>query len=172
MTSHAQKLLEKYDPESIFTPILEFYSPGKIQAGSFVVIDPEAMKNSDIRRELTVKKGAPYVAQLDKLAADKHIMYVTALKTLRTTSGYLSEAPSNNPEEADLVNHNVPGLYTNPISAPVAILKTDTAPGDIMQKPIPDEFNAKVKLDKGSNYSDDYNQGKQPKGTRANGGNN
>jgi hypothetical protein len=137
-----------------------------------VVLDPEALKNDDIRKELTMKKGAPYVAQLDKMANDKQKMYVSALKTLRTTSGYLSEAPSSHPEEADLVNHSVPGLYTGIMTVPTSILKTVTAAGDIMQEPIDDRYVAKTKLDKGSKLENEYNSGKQPKGTRANGGNN
>lgn len=172
MTDKIKELLEKYNPESIFQTIAESCDPNKINPGSFVVLDPEALKNQDIRKDLTVKKGATYLAQLDKMAADKMVMYVSALKTLRTTSGYLSESPSSHPEEADLVNHKVPGLYTGIISVPCSILKTHTSSSDIMQHPIDDQFVAKTKTDRGSNLENEYNKGKQPKGTINNGGNN
>lgn len=172
MNDKIKELLEKYNPESLFQTVLENYDSSKIHPGSFVVLDPELLKNQDIRKELTIKKGATYLAQLDKMAADKHIMFVSALKTLRTTSGYLSEAPSSHPEEADLVNHKVPGLYTGIITVPCSILKTVTEAGNIMQHPIDDQFVAKVKHEKGATLDNEYNKGKQPKGTVNNGGNN
>lgn len=172
MTNKIKELLEKYNPESIFKVISENCDPSKIHPGSFVIIDPEALKNQDIRKDMTMKKGAPYLAQLDKMASDGQVMYVSALKTLRTTSGYLSESPSSHPEEADLVNHKVPGLYSGIITVPCSILKTSTAAGDIMQKSIDDQFVAKNKQEKGKELENEYNKGKQPKGTVNNGGNN
>jgi len=166
MNEKVEKLLEKYDVESIFTTIVENLDQSKVHAGSFVLISADALKNEDIRTPLVVKKGESYVAQLEKLANDKQIMYVSALKTVRTTSGYLSEAPSSHPEEADLTLHKVPGLYTGILTVPVSILIPYRSSSDIMQQPIDDSLVAKTKIDRGTVLDNEYNNGKQPKGTR------
>lgn len=173
MTNSLKELLEKYNPDTIFKTLEENYDPSAIRPGSFVVINPEALRSKALVQPILMRKGEGYIAQLNKLATEKQVLYVSALKSLRTTSGYLSEAPSSHAEEADLVIHSVPGLYTSPITVPVALLKLDTAPGDIMQKPIDDKYVAKNKTNgKGVTGPDEYNKGKQPKGTRVNGGNN
>lgn len=168
MTSKIKELLEKYDPESIFATIEENCDPSKIHAGSFVILSSEALKNEDIRRPLIAKKGASYVAQLDKLAANKQVMYVSALKTLRTTSGYLSEAPSSHPEEADLAVHKVPGLYQGIITVPVSILTPYKSSLDATQIPIDSQFNQNHTSEKGKELENEYNNKKQPKGTVSN----
>lgn len=165
MTDKIQKLLEKYDPADIFKTIEENCDESKIRAGSFVLISAAALKNEDIRRPLIAKKGEPYVAQLEKLAADNQVMYVSALKTLRTTSGYLSEAPSSNPEEADLALHSVPGLYQGIMTVPVSILTPYKSPGELTQVPIDSRYNAQTQTEKGKELDNEYNKGKQPKNT-------
>lgn len=172
MNDETKQLLEKYNPEDILAPVLEHYNPASIRGGSFVVIDPEALSDPDISKELKSKRGGDFYKNLEILAATKQTMFVSALKIVKPTSAYISEISPNNFEEADLVVQKVPGLYNSPITVPTSILKTVVNPMDIHGHPIPDEFSQKIRIEKGTELDNEYNKGKQPKGTRNNGGNN
>jgi hypothetical protein len=172
MNESTKSILEKYNPENIITPILEHYNPTSIRGGSFVVIDPKAVKNPDIVKELKMKRGEEFYNNLVFLSKKKQPMYVSALKVVKPSSAYISEISPNNFEEADLVSHTAPGLYYAPITVPTSILKTIVDPMFANQLPIDDEFSQKTKITKGDTLENEYNSGKQPKGTRANGGNN
>ncbi len=172
MNDHTKQLLEKYNPENFLAPLLEHYNPASIRGGSFVVIDPTALKNPDIAKELKAKRGVEFYNNLALLAKSAQTLYVSALKVVKPTSAYISELPANNFEEADLVVQKVPGLYNSPITVPTSILKTIVSPSDVYGHPIPDEFNQKSPIVKGETLPNEYNKGKQPKGTKTKGGNN
>lgn len=172
MNESTKSILEKYNPEKIISPILEHYNPTSIHGGSFVVIDPKAVKNPDIVKELKMKRGEEFYNNLVFLSKKKQPMYVSALKIVKPSSAYIAETSPNNFEEADLVSHTAPGLYYAPITVPTSILKTIVDPMFANQLPIDDEFSQKTKITKGDTLENEYNSGKQPKGTRENGGNN
>lgn len=166
MNNNTKQILEKYNPEKILQPVLEHYNPTSIRGGSFVVICPKALKNPDITRELKMKRGEEFYNNLTLLAKTKKPLYVSALKIVKPTSAYIAETAPNNFEEADLVVHNVPGLYYAPITVPTSILKMTVHPMFAHQLPIDDEFSQKTKITKGEIHDDAYNNGRQPKGTR------
>ena len=172
MNSKIKDILEKYNPEKILQPLLENYDSTTIKGGDFVVIDPAALQNEDIAKELIQRKGSDYFKNLQILAKRKQPMLVSALKTLRKSSSYIAGPTSENSEEADLVAHEVPGLYRAPITVPVSIIKRLVASNNIMQFPIDDQFVQKNKETRAETLPNEYNKGKQPKGTRKNGGNN
>lgn len=172
MNNKTQELLEKYNPEDIFQPVLEHYNPDSIRGGSFVILDGKALKNPDIKKELIMKRGEPFYNQLLLLAKNETPLYVSALKIVKPTSAYISETAPNNFEEADLVSHKVPGLYYAPITVPTSVLRTTTAPMYVMQQPIDPEIVQKNKIVKSQDLDNEYNKGEQPKGTRNKGGNN
>jgi hypothetical protein len=172
MNSITQHILEKYNPDDIFKLVLDHYSPTSIKGGSFVMIDPEALKNPDISKELIMKRGEDWFGNLTILAKNKTILYVSALKTVRPTSAYIAELPANNFDEADLVVHKTPGLYYAPITVPVSILKMTVDPMYIMQQPIDSDLEQKVKITKADKLDNEYNKGEQPKGSITKGGNN
>lgn len=172
MNESTKSILEKYNPENILLPIIEHYNPTSIRGGSFVVIDPKAIKNPDICKELKMKRGEEFYNNLVFLSKKKQPMYVSALKIVKPTSAYIAETSPNNFEEADLVSHTAPGLYYAPITVPTSILKTIVDPMFANQLPIDDEFSQKTKITKGDTLENEYNSGKQPRGTRTNGGNN
>lgn len=155
----------------LFELVKENYDTEKVTPGCFAVLNKTALKDKDIRDTLTRKHGSSFILQLDKLAKDEQVLFVSAMKTHRPSSVYISETPPGNFEEADVVNHKVPGLYSNPMTVPVSVLTKIRESGDVMQQTMDDEFVHKPKL--GNETQDDsYNKGKQPKGTRKNGGNN
>lgn len=172
MNDHTKQLLEKYNPENFLNPLLEHYNSASIRGGSFVVIDPEALKNPEISKELKMKRGEEFYKNLEVLAKSAQTLFVSALKIVKPTHAYIAEIAPNNFEEADLVVQKVPGLYNAPITVPTSILKTIVNPMDIHGHPIPDEFNQKTQITKGQTLDNEYNKGKQPKGTVSNGGNN
>jgi hypothetical protein len=172
MNSKTQELLEKYNPEELFQPVLEHYNPTSIRGGSFVVICPKAIKNPDIRKELIMKRGEPFYNQLIFMAKNKTVFYVSALKIVKPTSAFMSETAPNNFEEADLVSHKVPGLYYAPITVPTSILTMTVEPMYVMQQPIDPDIVQQNKIVKSQNLDNEYNKGAQPKGTRTKGGNN
>jgi hypothetical protein len=172
MNSKTQKLLEKYNPENIFHPVLEHYNPTSIRGGSFVVICPKAVKNPDIRKEIIMKRGEPFYNQLILMSKNKTVLYVSALKIVKPTSAFMSETAPNNFEEADLVSHKVPGLYYAPITVPTSILTMTVEPMYVMQQPIDPDIVQQNKIVKSQNLDNEYNKGAQPKGTRTKGGNN
>ena len=172
MNDATKALLEKYNPENLLQPVLEHYNPASIRGGSFVVIDPKALKNLDVARSLRSTRGEEFFANLVVLAKSAQPMFVSALKSVKPSSAYIADTSPNNFEEADLVVQKVPGFYAAPITVPTVILKTIVAPNDIHGHPIPDEFNQKSKETRGDTLDNEYNKGKQPKGTRTKGGNN
>lgn len=172
MNEQTKLLLKIYNPENFIKPILEQCDPRTIKGGSFVVIDAKALKNKTIATELVARRGIEFYKNLEVLARTKQTMLVSALKIVKPTSAYISETSPNNFEEADLVVQKVPGLYNSPITVPTSILKTVAGSCDIYGHPIPDEFNQKTEIVKTANMDNEYNNGKQPRGTRANGGNN
>lgn len=172
MNQSTKEILEKYDPENILNPIIEHYNPTSIRGGSFVVIDPKAVKNPDIAKELKMKRGEEFYNNLVFLSKKKQPMYVTALKIVKPTSAYISEIAPNNFEEADVVSHRTPGLYYAPITVPTSILKAIVDPMLAHQLPIDDSLVQKTKITKGETLDNEYNKGEQPKGTRTKGGNN
>lgn len=172
MRKETQEILEKYDPENIINPIIEHYNPTSIRGGSFVVVDPKAIKNKDIAQELIKRRGQEFYNNLVLLSKTKQPMYVTALKIVKPTSAYISEIAPNNFEEADVVRHTTPGLYYNPITVPTSILKCVVDPMFAHQLPVDDELVQKNKINKGETLENEYNKGEQPKGTRTKGGNN
>ena len=171
MNDTTKDILEKYNPETILQPVLENYDPATIRSGSFVVVDPAALKNEDIARPLIAKKGDGFFKNLQLLAHNKQTLYVSALKSVRPATTYLMGASPDNFEEADIVMHNAPGLYYAPITVPVSILKTIVDPMFIMQLSIDPKFNQKDNSTKGQTLDNEYNNGKQPKGTVKAGGN-
>lgn len=172
MNEKTQELLEKYNPENIFQPVLEHYNPTSIRGGSFVVICPKALKNPDMKKELVMKRGEPFYNQLLLLAQSQSVFYVSALKIVKPTSAYIAETAPNNFEEADIVSHKVPGLYYAPLTVPTSILRMTTEPMYVMQQPINPEIVAPDKTVKSQTLDNEYNKGGQPKGTRNKGGNN
>ena len=172
MNEKTKDILEKYNPDSIFQPILEHYNSASIRGGSFVVVDPEALKNEDITKELKMKRGEDFYSNLVLLAKSKKPLYVSALKIVKPTSSYIAEIAPNNFEEADLVVHTTPGFYHSPITVPTSILKTITDPMYVMQQPIDPSIVQKNRITKSETLDNEYNKGKQPKGTIKNGGNN
>jgi hypothetical protein len=172
MNKSTKQILEKYNPENILNPIIEHYNPASIRGGSFVVIDPKAVKNPDIAKELKMKRGEEFYNNLVFLSKKKQPMYVTALKIVKPTSAYISEIAPNNFEEADVVSHTTPGLYYAPITVPTSILKTIVDPMLAHQLPVDDSLVQKTKITKGETLDNEYNKGEQPKGTRTKGGNN
>jgi hypothetical protein len=56
MTEKTKQFLEKYNPENIFTPVLEHYD-SSIRGDSFVVICPKMITNPDIKKESDMKRG-------------------------------------------------------------------------------------------------------------------
>jgi len=172
MNERIKSILEKYDPANIINPILEHYNPASIRGGSFVVIDSEALKNEDILKDLVAKRGQAFIENLKILAGKKQPLYVSALKIVKPTSSYIAETAPNNFEEADLVIHNTPGLYSAPITVPTSILKTITDPMFAHQQPIDDDLVQKNRIDKSKTLDNEYNNGQQPKGTITKNGNN
>lgn len=172
MRQSTKEILEKYNPENIINPIVEHYNPASIRGGSFVVIDGKALKNRDIASELIKRRGEGFYQNLTLLANSKQPLYVTALKIVKPTSAYIAETAPNNFEEADIVIHKTPGLYSSPITVPTSILKPIVDPMFAHQLPIDDSLVHKPKLTKAEKFGDEYNSGKQPKGTITNGGNN
>ncbi len=172
MTDKTKELLEKYDLEEIVKPIMEHYNDTSIRGGSFVVIDPKGLSFKKTADELISKRGQEFYNNLMVLAKQKKPLYVSALKIVKPTSAYMAETAPNNFEEADLIIHNVPGLYHSPITVPTSILKMAVSPMFINQHPISDEFASHHKTEKGTPAENEYIKGKQPKGTVNNGGNN
>ena len=172
MNDKTKSILEKYDPVQILDTIIEHYNPASIRGGIFVVIDQNQLSDPDISKELKVKRGPEFFNNLLLLAKKKQPLYVSALKIVKPTSAYISEISPNNFEEADVVIHKTPGLYSAPITVPVSILKTIVDPMFAHQLPIDDELSQKSPIVKGQTLDNEYNKGKQPKGTRTNGGNN
>lgn len=172
MNQKTKEFLEKYNPENIFSTVLEHYNPASIRGGSFVVICPKMIANEQIKTELMMKRGEEFYNNLVLLARNKTVLYVSALKIVKPTSAYISETSPNNFEEADLVTHTTPGLYYAPITVPTSILKTTVNPMFVNQQPISDDLVQKNKIEKGKELDNEYNKGSQPKGTRTNGGNN
>jgi hypothetical protein len=172
MSAEIEQLLEKYNIDDIFVPLMEHYNPASIRGGSFVVINKEALADPDISKDLKIRRGPEFVKNLEVLANSGQTLFVSALKIVKPSSAYMAETAPNNFEEADIVVQKVPGLYNSPMTVPTSILKTVVAPNDIYGHPIPDEFSQKTKIEKGRTLDNEYNKGKQPKGTRTNGGNN
>jgi len=172
MTEKTKQFLEKYNPENIFTPVLEHYDSSSIRGGSFVVICPKMITNPDIKKELIMKRGEEFYNNLSIMAKNKTVLYVSALKIVKPTSAYIAETSPNNFEEADLVVHKTPGLYYAPITVPTSILKTSVHPMFVNQQPIDSEIVQKNKIVKDQQLDNEYNKGEQPKGTRTKGGNN
>lgn len=172
MNEKTKHLLEKYNPENIFSPVLEHYNSASIRGGSFVVICPKMLSNLDIKRELIMKRGEEFYNNLVLMAKNKTVLYVSALKIVKPTSAYIAETSPNNFEEADLVTHKTPGLYYAPITVPTSILKTTVNPMFVSQQPIDPDLVQKNRIVKDQELDNEYNKGEQPKGTRNKGGNN
>lgn len=172
MNSKIKDILEKYDPEKLLQPLLENYDDQTVKGGDFVILDTDALKNEDISRDLIKRKGQDFFKNLVLLANKKQIMLVSALKTLRPSSSFIAGPTSANSEEADLVAHEVPGLYRTPLTVPVSVIKRFVPSNMIMQVPIDDKFVMKIPDNAPKELPNEYNKGKQPKGTRKNGGNN
>lgn len=145
---------------------MQDYDRSKVRGGSLAAIDSAALKIPQIKDHLVKTKGASYLAQLQKMANDNLVLFVSALKTVRPgRADGIAETPSGNFDEADVVLQKVPGSYSAPMTVPLSILKVVRDPSDIMQQPIPDEFKHKAK-EGNEVFDDSYNKGKQPKGTK------
>jgi len=128
------KFLELYES------VLESVTLGTIRPQSVVVIDPEMIKHKDIANDIIQRKGVSYLAQLQKLANDKALLYVSALKTVRPVSNVHAALPTSNDfQEADVINYS-PGLSSTwhaPMTLPISVLKSIVEPENIMQIPVP-----------------------------------
>lgn len=171
MNTYTAKILEKYNPDNILSPILEHYNSASIKGGSFVVICPKALKDPDIAKELKMKRGLDFYGNLMLLADKKQPMYVSALKMVKPTSAYMAETAPNNFEEADLLMRTAPGFYRAPITVPTSILKTIVDPMFIHQLPISSEFVQQNRIVKSETLPNEYNNGEQPQGSIVKGGN-
>ena len=151
--------------QQIFENTMEQYTRSMVRGGSIARIDPAALKISEIKSDIIKRKGASYLAQLEKMAKDKTEFLVSALKQVRPTTSYTAQTPSSTQfDEADIVAHKAPGIYSSPMTVPLSILISVTDPVDIMQHPIDDDLVHKPNL--GKETIEDYvTSGKQPKGT-------
>lgn len=152
--------------ELMFEDIMRAYDDTKVKGGSVVTVDKEALKNPDIRKEITSKKGQAYLAQLEKMADDGIKLYVSALKIVRPTSAFIAETHPTNFEEADVVNQKHPGCYSSPMTVPTTILKMIADPSNVMQVPLDKDLEYDNKISKSKIQDDSYNKGEQPEGTR------
>lgn len=151
---------------TLFENVMQDYDRAKVRGGSLAKIDPAALKIPEIKSRILATKGASYLAQLNKIAHDELILFVSALKTVRPgRADGIAETPSGNFEEADIVQQKVPGSYSSPMTVPLSILIPHRDPSEIMQEPFPDDLVYKPKTGTGV-QDDSYNQGKQPKGTK------
>lgn len=148
------KFLELYET------MLESVALGTVRPQSVVVIDPTMIKRKDVADEIIQRKGLSYLAQLQKLANDKVLLYVSAMKTVRPVNNVYATLPTSNDfQEADVINYS-PGLSRSwgaPMTLPVSVLKTVVDPENIMQIPVPGKDSPQ-----GQSMGDNsYNNGKQ-----------
>lgn len=170
MNENIKKLLEKYDPTDIFEPILEQFDNTSIRGGSFVVVDQKALAKH--KNDIVSRKGEEFFSNVMVLAKEKSPLYVSALKVVKPTNAFISELPNKQFEEADLVVHKTPGLYSAPITLPVSVLKQIVDPMFAHQMKPSDDLNQNNKIEKSTTAGNEYNRGEQPKGTITKGGNN
>jgi hypothetical protein len=128
-----------------------------------VVIDPESLAKN---KELIVnRKGPSFFEQLKVLANQKKILTVTAIKRVnRNSSNFVDSNSSTFDEEVDVVNMMNPGNFHSPMTLPLTILKKVSDYNGSFNIPLDDEYQNKPNLD--SEIRDEYNSGKQPRGTR------
>jgi hypothetical protein len=131
-----------------------------------VVIDPKALAAN--KEDIIKQKSASYYAQLEALAQEGAMLTVTAIKRVNQSTGNAVDMSSRTfQEEVDVVSEMNPGNYHSPMSLPLTILKKVTDYNGSFNIPLKDKYRHKPNLD--SETHDEYNKGKQPKGTRNNG---
>ena len=145
---------------ALYESVLESVALGTIRPQSVVVIDPTMIKRKEIADDIIQRKGVTYLAQLQKLANDKALLYVSALKTVRPVNSVYAALPTSNDfQEADVVNYS-PGLSSSwnaPMTLPISVLRTIVDPENIMQIPVPGK-----ETPQGQSAGDNsYNDGKQ-----------
>lgn len=132
-----------------------------------VVIDPKLL--NDQKEAICKLKNPSFYAQLEKLAKDQEILTISSIKRVNRPSGNLTDGESHTfQEEADVVRQYNPGNYYAPISLPLSVLTKITDYNGSFNLPVGGRKEANLN----SEVKDDYNKGKQPKGTLQNGGNN
>ena len=144
----------------LYNTVLESVNLGTVRPQSVVVIDPTMITRKDIADDIIQRKGITYLAQLQKLAKDKVLLYVSALKTVRPVNNVYASLPTSNDfQEADVINYS-PGLSATwhaPMTLPISVLQTVVDPENIMQIPVPGKETTQ-----GQSIGDNsYNQGEQ-----------
>lgn len=162
----------KYGFETLIEQILErkdnyaiLENSGICYAHDKVVIDPAGL--AEQKQDIIKRKGAPYYEQLRLLATSKDILTVSAIKRInKPSSNFVDGNSASGQEEADVVRQFNPGSFHSPMSVPLSILKKVSDYNGSFNQPLPDETEYKAKTNK--EVRDDYNKGKDPKGTRHN----
>jgi len=156
-TKLLQSLTEDCD-SVIFTENAEI-----ITAHDKVLIDPKALGSN--AEELIKRKGQPYYNQLKLLANEKRLLTVTAIKRVNRTSANFTDGGSSTwQDEVDVVSQFNPGNFHSPMSLPINILVKHSDYNGSFQTPLDDSTGYKPNTQEDT--ISDYNDGKQPKGTR------
>lgn len=148
------KFLELYES------VLESVNLATVRPQSVVVIDPTRIKQKEVADDIIQRKGLSYLAQLQKLANDKVLLYVSALKTVRPVNNVYAALPTSNDfQEADVINYS-PGLSSTwhaPMTLPISVLQPVVDPENLMQIPVPGK-----ETPQGQSVGDNsYNNGEQ-----------
>ena len=131
-----------------------------------VVIDSKALAAN--KEDIVKSKSAAYYAQLEVLSQEGAMLTVTAIKRVNQSTGNAVDMSSRTfQEEADVVAEMNPGNYHSPMSLPLTILKKVADYNSSFNIPLKDKYRYKANTE--TEVYDDYNKGKQPKGTRKNG---
>lgn len=130
-----------------------------------VIIDPQQLAKN--MAEIVSRKGQPFYNQLRVLANEKRLLTVSAIKRVNRNSGSFTDGDSGTyQEEVDVVSQFNPGNYHSPMSLPITILTKVSDYNGSFNIPLDDNTNFKYKTEK--EQRDEYDAGKQPRGTRWN----
>jgi hypothetical protein len=145
--------------EQLCENVMNTFDPYRIRPQSVVIIDSDALQNEDIKKDIITRRGPGYYSQLLKMANDGQNLYVSALKTIRSTNQVYGSGPNTDLYEADVINY-VPGLigtWGQTLTLPVSILKVSVPPEMITQIPVSGE-DRQIGNSEGDNS---YNNGQQ-----------
>lgn len=145
--------------EKLLEDVSSAFDPYRIRPQSVVVIDEEAIGHEEIKSDIIKRRGPGYYNQLLKMAQDGQNLYVSAMKTVRSTNQVYGSGPNTELLEADVINY-VPGLigtWGQTLTLPVSILKTSVPSEMMMQIPVKGDEREQG-VSKGDNS---YNDGQQ-----------